>query len=158
MWADSGNASRKLKKRHGNGKGLSGNSASTCTAMRGSAWSGAMICSVRTVNCPVCEYWMTSTFLIGPCTLGMPMFTEGVVSSWKSRQAISIMLNDAAVDGDNLPGDISRLGRGEKPDQVGNFAGSPSALHRHHARDILGVERRFGHGGVDNAGCDRVDG
>lgn len=37
-------------------------------------------------------------------------------------------LNDAAVDGDNLSGDIGRLRRGEKPDQVGNFVGGKSVV------------------------------
>ena len=67
-------------------------------------------------------------------------------------------LNDAAVDGDNLSGDIGRLRRGEKPDQVGNFIGGTRAFHGYHARDILGAERRFAYGGVDNSGRNRVDG
>ena len=54
-------------------------------------------------------------------------------------------LGHRPVDGDDLPRNISSAIRCKEGDQIGNFFGGASALHRHHAVDGFLGKSRLGH-------------
>src|SRR6202162_199105 len=70
----------------------------------------------------------------------------------------TIVLDHAAVDGDDLTGDVAgRIAR-QECDQVRHLIGAAATLHRQQSRNARGIEVRGAHVAVDDAGCHGVDG